>query len=189
MAWRSHAIWPRRWCSLAAPTSVCGALPCRARRLQAKGMAMARIEWVAQRLENWALWNERSRSGGLGFARQSAFLRVAVDGERCEAVIPVDEIEAVITDEAVSALKPERAHLHETVVLYYIEGLSVLGIAQRLHRAQSTVHGNLAQADAVLSVWFADRRRKKEAEARELQKKLQAARSPRLDAFVLSAPK
>jgi hypothetical protein len=54
---------------------------------------MARIEWVRQRLENWALWHERGRGGGLGYATQSVLLAERVDGDR-QAFVPVDEIEA-----------------------------------------------------------------------------------------------
>lgn len=151
---------------------------------------MARIEWVAQRLENWALWNARGRNCGHGYATQSAFLNIVVDTSRYrETSIPVDEVEAGITDEAVSALKPDKPHLHQTVVAYYIEGLSVLGVAQRLDRAQSTIKANLAHADAVLAVWFADRKRRKEAEGRELRAKLDAARSPRLDTVSIEPAK
>jgi hypothetical protein len=112
---------------------------------------MARIEWVAQRLENWALWSDRGRNGGQGFASQSAFLNIHVDcGGYREASIPVDEVEAAITDEAVSALKVDKPHLHATVVGYYIEGLTALGLAQKMDRGQSTIRANLAHADAVL---------------------------------------
>lgn len=44
---------------------------------------MARIEWVKQRLDNWARWKEREQRHGLGFYTQSAFLRMAVDVAMC----------------------------------------------------------------------------------------------------------
>ena len=67
---------------------------------------MARLEWVKQRLFNWALWKERDKRHGLGFYSQSAFLRIAVDcgGERDALFSTVDEVEAMKTDEAVHSL-------------------------------------------------------------------------------------
>lgn len=150
---------------------------------------MARIEWVEQRLQNWALWHHRSGSGALGYATQSSFLAVAVDGSRYrEARIPVDEVEAAITEEAVQALRPERAHLYETLVLFYVSGRGIGGTAEAMRRAVSTVHANLGHADAVLSVWFADRKRRKEVEARALREQLHATRSPRLAGVELPNP-
>jgi predicted DNA-binding protein YlxM (UPF0122 family) len=170
-------------------TPFCGARPSPCSCAHRRAWPVARIDWVEARLNNWALWSARGRNYGQGFASQSSFLNVVVDGSRYrEASIPVDEVEAGITDEAVSALMPDRPRLHETLVLYYLEGLSALGVAQHMHVDRSTVHANLGQADAVLSVWFTDRKRRKEWEARELQAKLQAARSPRLDAVVLPEP-
>jgi hypothetical protein len=151
---------------------------------------VARIDWVESRLNNWALWNERGRNYGRGFASQSAFLNIAVDGGGYrEAAVPVDEVEASITDQAVTSLKADRPHLHETLVLYYVNGLSAIGIAQAQECGRSTVYARLEQADAQLALWFGDRKRKKDAEAREIKAKLEAARSPRLDSIVLPDPK
>ena len=35
---------------------------------------MARLERIKRRLENWAMWQERGVSGGLGFATRSVLL-------------------------------------------------------------------------------------------------------------------
>jgi hypothetical protein len=40
---------------------------------------MARVEWVKQRFENWALWKERENRGGLGFYTSSSFTWTMVD--------------------------------------------------------------------------------------------------------------
>ncbi len=121
---------------------------------------MARIEWVAQRLENWALWHERKRAGGLGYATQAIFAdgpaaRGQVEGPR----IPVLELEAAITDEAVEHLKLGDGHLYQTLRLYYLRGLGVKETARTMRRAESTIHEQLGRADRKLADWFNDRPR------------------------------
>lgn len=109
---------------------------------------MARIEWVKQRLDNWARWKGREQSNGLGFYTQSAFLRVAVDsGGYREASIPVDDVEARCTDGAVQALLGKHAHLHRTLVLIYLDDAGIRQAAVKLACAESTVKARLEQAD------------------------------------------
>lgn len=116
---------------------------------------MARIDWIKYRLDNWALWKVRGNSGGLGFASQAAFLAIVVDGSR-ESPLPVDEIDAEKMDCAVESLRAGKGHLYMTLQLYYIEGLSILGAARRMARAESTIKANLEQADHALQTWFND---------------------------------
>jgi DNA-directed RNA polymerase specialized sigma24 family protein len=116
---------------------------------------MARIEWVKQRLDNWARWKEREQSHGLGFYTQSAFLRMAVDvsGMR-ETTIPTDDVEARATDDAVQSLLAEHTHLHRTLVLIYLEDTGIRVAAQRLVCAESTVKARLEQADLRISTYL-----------------------------------
>ena len=79
---------------------------------------MARIDWVARRLDNWALWCDRARSGGLGFASQSIFADGPAVRGGCDAEgprIPVLELEASETHEAVESLKLGHGHLYQTL--------------------------------------------------------------------------
>ena len=125
---------------------------------------MARIEWVKQRLENWALWHERGRGGGLGFSKQSAFLRECVDGGRDEgARVPVDEVDASVTHQAVESLKLGSGHLYKTLQLIYLRGVGVKRAAVEMHRAESTIKAQLEQADAKLAAWFGERQRQQQA--------------------------
>lgn len=114
---------------------------------------MARIKWIEHRLHNWALWKVRGASGGLGFSSQAAFLAIKVDGSR-DSPLPVDEIDAEKMDRAVKSLMPDKSHLHRTLDLYYLQGMSIMGVAQAMCRAESTVHANLAAADHTLQAWF-----------------------------------
>jgi hypothetical protein len=135
---------------------------------------MARIEWVRQRLENWALWHERGRGGGLGYATQSVLLTERVDGDRAEAWVPVDEVEAAVTDEAVDALKLGYGHLHKTLQLFYLRGAGIKETSRVMQRAESTIKAQLERADALLATWFADRKRRREAAAADLRAQLKS---------------
>lgn len=118
---------------------------------------MARIEAMKLRLENWALWHERGESGGLGYPRQSAFSRLAGRAQRAEAVVPVDEVEASITDQAIKALQFTQPHLHRTAHVVYLDGLGVRHAALRLGKAESTVKAHLDQLDHYLQAWLIER--------------------------------
>lgn len=120
---------------------------------------MARIEWVKHRLENWALWKDRENSGGLGYATRSVLLSEAVDRYR-EAVIPVDDVDAAVTNQAVESLRPTRSHLYITLQHIYVAGIGIKETARRMARAESTIKANLEQADHALSEWFGERAEK-----------------------------
>jgi hypothetical protein len=138
---------------------------------------MARIDWVRWRLENWARWHATMNGGGLGFATQSSFLSEAVDcDQQLQARIPTDDVEASITNDAVEALKLGYGHLHQTLRLYYLKGEGIKGTARIMRRAESTIHTQLAQADALLATWFSERKRRQDEAAAQLRAKIEAAR-------------
>lgn len=114
---------------------------------------MARIEWIKNRLNNWALWKVRGDSGGLGYATSSVFLVTRVDTWRDQA-LPVDDVDAAKTDQAVESLRPDKQHLYTTLQLYYVKGIGIRGTARAMGKAESTVKANLDQADHALSAWF-----------------------------------
>lgn len=119
---------------------------------------MARIDWVKQRLENWARWCQQSESGALGYPKQSAFVRMGVPSARSsDAAVPVQSIEASETDDAVKSLQFTQSHLYQAVLLTYAKGLPRHKVARMMGRAESTVSQNLCDADAVLKRWFDDR--------------------------------
>lgn len=125
---------------------------------------MRRIEWVQVRLDNWARWVAQRESGALGYPRQAVFARLAGKGARAEAVIPVDSIDAALTDDAVGSLRWDKPHLYLALQCIYVQGLPVLDAAQRLGKAPSTIKAHLAQADHALAAWFRAR-----AEQRQLR--------------------
>jgi hypothetical protein len=123
---------------------------------------MARIEWVKQRLDNWALWHERMTGGGLGFASQSSFLKDVDSSRYREAWVPVDEVEAGVTDQGLASMKAVHEHLFDTVSAIYLADTGIKGAARRRLCSESTIHSHLSQADAYLARWFTERKRVQE---------------------------
>ena len=121
---------------------------------------MARIEWMKIRLENWALWKAKEGGGGLGFPGQSSFMREPTSGYR-ESIIPIDDVDASLTNDAVESLKPARTHLYDCLQAIYIRDTGVRGAAFELGKAESTIKAQLDQADHALSAWFNERAEKK----------------------------
>lgn len=137
---------------------------------------MARIEWVKHRLQNWALWCERSAGGGLGFSSTASFLHDVDSSRYREAVIPVDEVDAAVTNEAVESLRPDRSHLYETLHCIYPQGLGIRETARRCRRAESTIKAQLEQADQALKMWFDARQERQRAAREQLRAVIEQAR-------------
>jgi hypothetical protein len=115
---------------------------------------MARIEWIRLRLNNWALWKIRGQSGGLGWATQAAFLNDEPTGGYRESRIPIDDVDAAVTDQAVESLQGPQQHLYDMLQCMYIMGLGVRGTARQTGKGESTVKAHLDQADHALRQWF-----------------------------------
>lgn len=118
---------------------------------------MARLEWVKQRLVNWALWKARNEGGGLGFATQSVLLSEASDTRYAGNIIPVLEMDGEQTNCAVESLKQDRPRLYQTLYAIYIDNLGIKRAAREMGLAESTVKGLLDAADHALSAWFGDK--------------------------------
>mgnify|MGYP003585805906 CR=1 FL=1 len=97
---------------------------------------MARLEHVVWRLRNWERWKVSMNGNGLGFARHSAFLYDRNLSDR-ELRVPVDEVEASITNDAVEALKVPRPRVYEVLQLVYPFGLGPNGASKRMGCALS----------------------------------------------------
>jgi hypothetical protein len=146
-----------------------------------------RIEWVKLRLENWALWKERERSGGLGFSSTTSFLHEVDTSRYREARIPVDEVDASVTDEAVEELKPGREHLYRTLYALYVAGSGVRETARQFGVTETAIRNRLEQCDKTLAAWFHDRK-ERQMKARKAQEAvLEAARAAKTSA--VTAPR
>lgn len=123
---------------------------------------MARIDWIVWRLKNWALWKHRENAESIGYATRSSFLREPGGGGYRDAQIPIFDIEAGVTDQAVESLKTAKPLHYETLVLYYIGGprqpvLTALGIAQRHGIGERAVHQRLEECDRAIARWIEER--------------------------------
>ncbi len=117
---------------------------------------MARLEWVDARLRNWERWCCQMQGNGLGFASQAAFLNEFPGSDR-EVRIPIDEVEASITHEAVETLREPKPRVYEVLYLVYPMGLGPNGAAKRLECSRSNVYALLEVGDKVLAAWFTER--------------------------------
>lgn len=122
---------------------------------------MARIDWVKQRLQDWAAWATAKESGALGYPKQSAFLRLTPSRSTPDSGVPICAIDASLTDSAVQSLRFTHAHLWLCLRLHYIERYEIKRVAKTMARAESTTKAHLEQADALLAQWFRAREQAK----------------------------
>lgn len=122
---------------------------------------MARIDWVRQRLEAWSRWSRSRESAALGYPTKSSFLRVGSSGTASGSAVPVTDIEASITDDAVTAMRFTHPHLWLTLKCHYIDGHEIKRVALRLCKAESTIKAHLEQADHRIAAWLDERSSKK----------------------------
>lgn len=119
-------------------------------------MSGARHEWVRERLDNWSSWLERSERGALGYPRQASIAKWMPSGGDGSHV-PVSEVQARATDDAVNALRFVRPQLYLVVHLRWVGDPRVerkqrggpLGVeptARAMCVAVSTVYALQAQA-------------------------------------------
>lgn len=115
---------------------------------------MARLQWIKQRLDNWARWARERESGSLGYPKQSAFMRMTPSGGGFDAAVPTDSLDASLTDSAVQSLRFTHPHVWLTLKLHYVEGFEIRRVAQKMAKAESTTKSHLDQADHLLALWF-----------------------------------
>lgn len=79
-----------------------------------------RHEWVRERLEEWAQWLGRSERGALGFPRQASIARWMPASGGDGAHVPVSEVQARATDDAVETLRRGHARLYLLIHLRWV---------------------------------------------------------------------
>jgi hypothetical protein len=122
---------------------------------------MARLEWVKVRLDNWARWVVQREAGGSGYPKQSAFSRAAGSSSTTESMIPVDDIDAGKTHDAIARLRQDNHPLWLAVQCHYVgrpwdrpsrrRPLSTLEVAEVLGVTPRWVQLRLEQADQALT--------------------------------------
>lgn len=125
---------------------------------------MARIDWVRQRLEQWARWSRERESGALGYPKRAAFLRVGSGGGMGSQAL--SDGDASLTDSAVQSLRFTQPHLHKTLYHHYVEGLEIKRVATIMRKAESTIKAHLCESDRAIALWF---RLRDEAQTKALQ--------------------
>ncbi len=136
---------------------------------------MARIEWIEHRLLNWARWKLCQGSGVMGYAAVNLADADAGRDGYIEASIPVSEVEASETDQALQRLNPPG--LAKTVAEFYTGRGGIKDKARRLCCAEATIYARVDQAHRQLAELLNERRRLRDAERQRVEK-LQAGVRP-----------
>lgn len=129
---------------------------------------MARIEWIEHRLQNWARWKLCQGAGALGYASVNLADADAGRDGYAEARVPVSDVEAAETEQAIQHLNPPGLAL--TVREVYLGRGGIKDKARRLCCAEATVHARVDQAHRQMQAWLADRQRQRDAERRRVER-------------------
>jgi hypothetical protein len=131
---------------------------------------MARIEWVDQRLLNWARWVASGGSGVLGYAGVNLADADAGRDGYASATIPISDVEASETNDAVERLPSE---LKATIAEVYLGSGGIKDKLKRLACSEATLHRRVDQAHRLLADHFTaqdDKRRAERARVEALQR-------------------
>ncbi|MCR5864665.1 hypothetical protein [Aquincola sp. J276] len=113
---------------------------------------MARIDWIEHRLLNWARWKSRSGGGALGYARVPLGVQTPSTRDAyADVPIPVNDIEAGVTDDAVQRLPSE---LRATIVEYYTGTGGEQDHLKVLCCAKATLYARIERAHRLLAAHF-----------------------------------
>ena len=138
---------------------------------------MPRLDWVEERLQNWALWKIARGGGELGYGGSDLG---AANGGRSgyiTAAIPIMEAEASATDDAVNGLVP--AGTVKTVHEYYVGPGGHQDKAVRLGISVAAMYARIEKAHHQLAEMFVAQREQRERQRleRERVEALQRSRS------------
>lgn len=125
-------------------------------------MTMARIEWVRQRLENWARWVVQREACGTGYPRRAVFAReMGASASTDWTSLPINDVDAERTHEAVEGMRLQHSPLWLVLQCHYVgdpqerparrRPLATDEIAQRMHSTRRAVQLRLEQADHMLA--------------------------------------
>lgn len=134
---------------------------------------MARIEWIEERLRNWARWRLMSGSGVLGFAGVNLENADMPREPYADAPIPTNEIEASEMEDLVKRLPGE---LKATVEVWYVDGGKLAKKLAKLCCAESTLHGRIERAHRQLADHLLAKQDRQKAERERVQAQMHGAR-------------
>lgn len=128
---------------------------------------MARIDWIEHRLLNWARWRARSGRGALGYARVQLGVQAVVTRDPyADAPIPINDIEAGATDDAVQRLPSE---LKATVIEHYTGPGGELDHLRVLCCAKATMYARIERAHRLLADHFTAQKDRAAAERQRVE--------------------
>lgn len=128
---------------------------------------MARIDWIEHRLLNWARWRARSGGGALGYARVQLGVQAVVTRDPyADAPIPINDIEAGATDDAVQRLPSE---LKATVIEHYTGPGGELDHLRVLCCAKATMYARIDRAHRLLADHFTAQKDRAAAERQRVE--------------------
>lgn len=136
---------------------------------------MAKIDWIEQRLQNWARWKLTGGAGVLGFAAVNLENADMPREPYADAPIPTSNVEAGETDDAVQRLPGE---LKATVLEAYLGVGTMRQKLERLHCSATTMHERIGRAHRLLADHFLAKQDRAKAERARVEA-LRDAQRPR----------
>lgn len=136
---------------------------------------MARIDWVEQRLQNWARWHLMRGSGTMGYAGVDWDSMADADAGRdgyITASIPVSDLDASETQEVVARLPSE---LRATVEENYLGNGLLREKCARLFISEDTLLRRIERAHRMMAQHWGAKRDAQEVERQRLEQLRQQA--------------
>lgn len=127
---------------------------------------MARIEWIEQRLQNWARWRLTRGGGVLGYASVNLLAAAMPRDRDVEAPVPTSDVDAREIDDAVARLPSE---LRATVTEVYLGDGGLRDKLRRLHVSEATLHARIGRAQRLLAEHFAAAQDRQRMERRRVE--------------------
>lgn len=128
---------------------------------------MPRIDWIEERLQNWARWKIARTTGDTGHSARDLG---AANGGRSgyiTAAVPIIEAEAAATDEAIERLDPPGLGL--TVHRFYLDTGGHVEKAARLCISVATMYARIDRAHQQLAEHFRARQERQRQERARIQ--------------------
>jgi hypothetical protein len=136
---------------------------------------VARIEWIEQRLVNWARWRLSSGIGMLGYASiELGDALLEGKGEGYDAApVPLSDIDGSETQQAIDKLSPD---LKATIEQQYLANVPLDRKLRRLGIAKQTFYDRIDSAHRALAGFFTDKSERQKAERKRVEQLREAMR-------------
>jgi len=134
---------------------------------------MARVEWVEQRLQNWARWRLTRGGGVLGYASVNLLAAAMPRDRDVEAPVPTSDVDAAEIDDAVMRLPSElKATVHEM----YLGANTLRMKLERLSIPKATAYARIDRAHRLLADHLLARQDRSRGERERVERLMRNAR-------------